>query len=100
MTNMLFDKNLLTIRLGKTYELGNYTLGDELGKLVNDIIWVDYSIETKHNIVYLSNFIGYTTKYICVLIDDVLGNKCIMILSRNPPNDKKRRNCKNIKRNK
>lgn len=89
-------KKILDITLGENYSYGDYTLRDELGKLVNEIIHVEYEVNNGR----LELFIAYTEDHICILTEILFGQKIVCTYDRNPRNDKKRRISKNVKRDK
>lgn len=78
-------KKILNIILGEYYSSGDYTLKDELDKYGQDIIAHRYKLNgDKKSFEF---FHAWTKDYAFVLINDLFGDKIVLGLNRNPPND-------------
>lgn len=76
-------KKVLNIVIGEDYNLGDYTLKHELDKYCQDIIFARYLLATNDRIEW---FHAWSKDYAMILVDDMLNNKIILGIERNPPN--------------
>jgi hypothetical protein len=81
-------KEVLSLVLGECYNLGNFTLKDELIKYGEDIITFRYNILSRPDReLHLEWFHAWTKNHALVLIDSVFGDRIILGLFRNPPKE-------------
>lgn len=74
-------EELLDYVLGDCYELGDYTLRDELKKYGEDIIVAKWHYKKK----CLHWFLAWTKNYAMCMIDTAFNDKTILGLERDPP---------------
>ena len=77
-------KKVLKMVLGESYGFGDYTLKDEIDKYGEDIIAHRYFLTEKNEFGY---FHAWTKNNALILIDSIFGDRIILGLYRNPPQE-------------
>lgn len=80
-------KKVLNIVIGDDYFDGGYTLKSELDRYGEDILAYQYNLHTDNEIEW---FKAWTKTYSMMLVDGMLGDKVILGLSRNIPEELKK----------
>lgn len=79
-------KKVLKMVMGECYGLGEYTLEDELKKYGQDLIAARWEIGHEGE-PYIKWFHAWTKDYAMVLIDSIFGDKCILGMNRDIPEE-------------
>lgn len=77
---------LLNLVVGESYGLGDYRLKDELDKYGEDILFARWELSSEAP-VYIKWFQAWTKTYSMVLIDSAFGDKVVLGLLREIPEE-------------
>lgn len=80
-------ENVLNKVIGECYGLGDYTLRSELDKFGQDIIYSRHNLADNGYGEHFEFFHAWTKDYALMLIDSMFGDKIILALNRNPPEE-------------
>lgn len=81
------SKKALKMVLGEDYDNGDYTLQREIDRYGEDIIFARYKIEETEYGLHFEFFHAWTKSYTMAIVADLMGQKIVLGLNRNPPNE-------------